>query len=820
MKGGVHYPLVSGREVHPFDKSTLKPTTMKNGTLKSRVHSETRRPFSEALTVEEHKSRVKSETRYHSSQMLTEDEKQSAKCRRSSFPPLPKSRDHSVKKTIKKSRHSMSEVVARMRFREKTLMGEALVKEKKTSDTVRKNNPPMNGFMPAIHTERAAPQKIPPRSSAETSDPNKSPRTIRTRKHGTVMPLNAWTTPREPAEDSFGIRGTPVFSKNVQLEKPALVNGQSPTGQNYAFVVGQEHMLVTGQNGGEQPEHQQSDRTEDAEQDLGDALTAAGDGDDGDDDDFDFDQGEDEVEAQRLAKRQCVTTPAVYQRACERLKIQPAPAFLRQCDVTAVDLCDVGLGPADVKPIAIALVRDTRICSLDLSNNDLGPLGVSYIAEMLQENRTLYDLNLSGTNPGREGVKALSETLPHNRHLLYLRLEENGIQHTEAPLLAHIIQSVPTLQGLYLGHNKLGYHGGASLASAITQNNSLLILDLQWNHIRRDSGVALVRALAKNNRLRQLNLAWNGLGKEGCLALAHVLPANTALQELDLTCNRVDLLSLGFLLKGLSENSRLTSLKIGQNPITTEGARALLETVNASEKVALTEIDITGVPVDLEFTQLLSQVQKTRLLHVKHEEAITLATSDRTRDHDGTNLDRYDPVMVFFEYMKMDNLRVIDMFQFMDTKKRDKLSKGNIRDGLNTLRVPVTEDAIDVIHQKLDLNRDGFVELDEMMKVQRDTARQVKIRQIKAKAKNREDESLKSLHKILREVISKRTQENESRRESQAQLNASRRRSSSIGGGRRTSVGGLQVAQSRFSLKSTRATSQDRQVLQAIPDDG
>ena len=83
-----------------------------------------------------------------------------------------------------------------------------------------------------------------------------------------------------------------------------------------------------------------------------------------------------------------------------------------------------------------------------------------------------------------------------------------------------------------------------------------------------------------------------------------------------------------------------------------------------------------------------------------------------------------------------------------------------------------------------------------MMKVQRDTARQVKLRQIKAKSRKREDESLNGLHKILRDVITKRTEENESgRRESLSVTKTS--------GGRKSSVGGLQLTQARYSVTST-----------------
>lgn len=87
---------------------------------------------------------------------------------------------------------------------------------------------------------------------------------------------------------------------------------------------------------------------------------------------------------------------------------------------------------------------------------------------------------------------------------------------------------------------------------------------------------------------------------------------------------------------------------------------------------------------------MVKTAQETRVLRVKHEEVITMATSDQKREHDPTNLSRFDPIMVLFEYMKLDNLRVIDMFQFMDTRKREKLSRNDMRDGLNVSRLQAT----------------------------------------------------------------------------------------------------------------------------------
>ncbi|XP_076446125.1 uncharacterized protein LOC143283730 [Babylonia areolata] len=731
--------------------------------------------------------------------------------KRSSFPLLPQPRglhDDVNVTTSSPSRHSITEVVARMRVREKTLLGEDLFKGRGGGG----GGGGGGGHGSASSGGKASPNAF-HHPSGTTAAENAAPTTYRQAEsfrqdavYGDVEArtsvrkdvARAWETPRgRPSHGASGpasVRPSVSWGFHLATGQDST-HAERPAGQSRAE--------------GERRAHEDDIHRDEAESPLPeDAVVRDGDGVDENeyDDDFDFDEGEEEVAAQREQYRTCGTTKTVYQRACQVLRVQPSPAFLRQVNIAVMDLRDVRLGPADVKPIAIALVRDGRLCSLDLSNNDLGPIGVSYIAEMLQENTSLTDLNLSATQPGREGVKALCETLRHNRTLAYLWLEENGIEHTESHLLADLIRSVPTLRGLYLGHNRLGYHGGAAIASAIAQNSSMQTLDLQWNHIRRDSAVALVRALGTNRCLRSLNLAWNGLGKEGCLALAHVLPKNSSLRELDLTCNRVDLMSLGFLLKGVTKNTSLHCLRIGQNPLTTDGAKALINAVASTPQLNISDIDICGVPVDLEFTQLVASAQETRVLRVRHEEAVTLATSDRKREHEGTNLDRFDPVTVLFEYMKLDNLRVIDMFQFMDVKKKDKLSKGNIRDGLNTLKIPVTEHAIDVIFQKLDINKDGFVELDEMMKVQRDTARQVKLRQIKAKAKNKEDGGLTGLHKTLREIIAKRKEEKDPRGGRDANNSNSNSVSSTktTGGGRKASVGGLQLTQARYSVTSSK----------------
>ena len=68
---------------------------------------------------------------------------------------------------------------------------------------------------------------------------------------------------------------------------------------------------------------------------------------------------------------------------------------------------------------------------------------------------------------------------------------------------------------------------------------------------------------------------------------------------------------------------------------------------------------------------------------MKHGHVMKLGTTVESNEHDGTNLSRYDPVLVLFEYMRLDNLRLIDMFKSFDVSHADKLRKNDFREGLS-----------------------------------------------------------------------------------------------------------------------------------------
>lgn len=80
--------------------------------------------------------------------------------------------------------------------------------------------------------------------------------------------------------------------------------------------------------------------------------------------------------------------------------------------------------------------------------------------------------------------------------------------------------------------------------------------------------------------------------------------------------------------------------------------------------------------------QLLKKLQGKKTIRVEHGEKLASGLAVITREHDPNDLNRFEPVMVLVEYMRIDNLRLIDFFQYMDTSNRGQLSKSDLRDGV------------------------------------------------------------------------------------------------------------------------------------------
>ncbi|KAL4230987.1 hypothetical protein ACF0H5_011360 [Mactra antiquata] len=519
---------------------------------------------------------------------------------------------------------------------------------------------------------------------------------------------------------------------------------------------------------------------------------------------FDYDQNEDiplETLKQYIApRRRLIETADIYTRACSHLGVIPSQTYIKQINTSRrVCMANTSLSHLTMKPLSISLVRDSRISHLDLSGNDIGPLGAMYIGDMMTSNDTIDELDLSNTSMGRSGLEALARCLPRNKSISVLRMESNSFDHTEIEFIVKLIKEVPNLRELYLGHNNLGYEGAKILSQELETNTTLKTLDLQWNHFRKQSATQLCMAIKLNQGLRRLDLSWNGLGKEGCIALARSLPKNKTLLDLDLTNNRIDVVALPFLLHGLVRNTSLTSLKLAKNPMTTDGAKAVVKAITGASKTNIRYLNIEDIPVDKEFTNLVRKLQEVRSINVDHGVEMYSAIELEMKEHDPHDLNRFDPVMVLVEYMRIDNLRLIDLFQFFDTSGRGMVSQDNLRAGVATLGLPLTEHHLDCIMHDIDKKRDGYIDLEEFMIAQRDMSKVIIQRTTRMKKKGKEDLGLKELRKILKELVEKRNKRNKEKASTRVKSAATTK-----GSGKPSTPGRKKIKTKKVSLTVTK----------------
>ncbi|XP_064637208.1 leucine-rich repeat-containing protein 74A-like [Lineus longissimus] len=462
---------------------------------------------------------------------------------------------------------------------------------------------------------------------------------------------------------------------------------------------------------------------------------------------FDFD-GDDNPAG---LKEQIDHNQMTYELACKRMGILPSRHFIQALKAPRMTMAHQEMGPKALKPCIIALVRNTKVLDLDISGNSIGAVGAHQIASLLTENMFISKLNLSDNGLKSEGAKILTDVLKENRLVTCLKMSGNGFEEGDASYFAAVIRENAYITELDLSHNCFREQGGIVLAEALQKNKYLEKLDLSWNHLRRKGAIAMAKLLAVNSTITHLNLAWNGFGAEGCNHLADNLPKNTTLLELDLTCNRIDRACLNTLLRGVGRNTSLTTLKLSQNPITAEGASAILKTIDESENLQLEFVDISSQCVEYTFAEKLSELRTKRKFDIKH--GIVLEEKEGRKDQDDFNNE--DPMMVLMEFMRLRNLRLIDLFVSLDADGSQSLEREEFREGLLKINVPMSTKALNRLINKLDADGDGEVDYKELIDGQKEHKRRMAKMQREAQEKGipYEDTEMGKLTKKLKAMM-------------------------------------------------------------------
>ncbi|GFR68629.1 leucine-rich repeat-containing protein 74A-like [Elysia marginata] len=244
-------------------------------------------------------------------------------------------------------------------------------------------------------------------------------------------------------------------------------------------------------------------------------------------------------------------------------------------------------------------------------------------------------------------------------------------------------------------------------------------------------------ALADNDSIRELDLSWNGLGREGCAGLEAALQKNKYLVQLNLECNRVSSESLGHLLKGLERNSSLETLILSTNPLSTDDAKLIAASLKTATKSAIKVVDIFDVTVDDDFVAMQEELEERGVSiyygNILQRPKKEIKAGPRT-------LGSFDPILVLFEYMKQQNLRLIDLFRSLDVNRDNAISREELRNGFMSLNMHLPEGVFSAAFNKLDLNSNNLIDIDELKNAHRRVIRQTALMMLRSRRQEKQKE--------------------------------------------------------------------------------
>ncbi|DAZ96550.1 TPA: hypothetical protein N0F65_011227 [Lagenidium giganteum] len=269
---------------------------------------------------------------------------------------------------------------------------------------------------------------------------------------------------------------------------------------------------------------------------------------------------------------------------------------------------------ADAKRLAQAIATNTQLEELYLSGHRIGEEGLQAFAECLAVNTALKHLCVGDDAFGDNAVRILSEGIAKNANsnLQVWDLEYKSVGFAGAQAIATILSSKSALATLTLSRNKITDAGVEVLVSALKSNSqpplqhlvmtdadisgvaldhlaawiemptcSLESLQLSFNDFSSASP-AFFNALAKNKSLKKLQFKSCKLSDSQINIFGAALKLNQTLQEVDLSENLLTGAVCTALADGLSANTSVTILGLGENKCGDSGAARLAKALTAA----------------------------------------------------------------------------------------------------------------------------------------------------------------------------------------------------------------------------------------------
>lgn len=323
-----------------------------------------------------------------------------------------------------------------------------------------------------------------------------------------------------------------------------------------------------------------------------------------------------------------------------------------------------------------------------MADNELQTYGAQLLCEMLNENDAIISLNVSGNN-----------FKPQDAHLF----------HTMTSYYRC------TLKELDLSHNDFGEYGGKLIGEAIGNNDTIETLNISWNGFGPNGAKAIAKGLEENSCLKVLDVSWNGLEDVGSEMIASAISANDVMVDLNISANRIGMKGLGLVLKALSSSKSIKSLNVSRNPITFEGPVVAVQTILEHPECGLQSIEFRDMCVPRQFLPILAKINEFKpQFKVKHGGYVIASDILHHSMEQRMETVLNDPMMRLLQYVHERKLRLADLFFQFDTDRSMTISEGEFVAGIKKAGIPMNDEQIQQLVEKLDVDADGEIDFGEL----------------------------------------------------------------------------------------------------------
>lgn len=257
---------------------------------------------------------------------------------------------------------------------------------------------------------------------------------------------------------------------------------------------------------------------------------------------------------------------------------------------TVLDVSSTRLHHNHITELVNAFSYANSLQSLILENCRLNDNEMEVIANGLARDDVsapIKRLSLRSNRVGNRGAVALQTWFQKQSTLEELDVSKNQIGSRGATSTLHAFRDNPNckIKMLNFAHNEIWDPDDGSFFAA---NATVELLNMEGNFIHDEGIEAIATGIRANERckLERLYLGWNGIGDEGCIQLAKMIETNTS----------------------------LIALGVGENDITSVGARSILSSLASNNTLR----EITGLyhnQIDRKF--IIVAIKQLLLSHVE-----------------------------------------------------------------------------------------------------------------------------------------------------------------------------------------------------------